>query len=88
MLCSGPDSGLGLRQEFSHLDAVSAFGIPDAKNSEPTGCLCGQVIQGKAVPTDCRLFGSRCSPDHPIGPCMVSSEGTCAAYLKYEGSNR
>ncbi|HPP67091.1 MAG TPA: hydrogenase formation protein HypD, partial [bacterium] len=51
---------------------------------EKRGCLCGKVLQGRALPFHCRLFGNRCNPEHPLGPCMVSSEGVCAAYYAYE----
>ena len=76
-------SGLKLRDEFRKYDAVSAFGLPEESDGHPPGCLCGSVIQGKVIPPDCSLFGNRCTPDRPVGPCMVSSEGTCAAYLRY-----
>lgn len=76
-------SGRGLRGEFRDMDAETAFDLTPLEEHEPPGCLCGRVIQGKASPTQCPLFGSRCTPDEPVGPCMVSSEGTCAAYLRY-----
>ena len=50
---------------------------------EPAGCLCGEVIKGKLKPPDCPLFATRCTPDDAVGPCMVSAEGSCAAYYKY-----
>jgi hydrogenase expression/formation protein HypD len=53
------------------------------EDREPAGCLCGKVITGAATPHECRLFGKACTPINPIGPCMVSSEGTCQAYFKY-----
>jgi hydrogenase expression/formation protein HypD len=76
-------SGMGLRDAYAERDAVSVFGLPKLVDHDPPGCLCGSVIQGKAIPTDCSLFAKRCTPDNPVGPCMVSSEGTCAAYLRY-----
>ena len=54
-----------------------------SQSSEPEGCLCGEILRGIKVPTDCTLFGKVCTPEEPVGPCMVSSEGTCAAYFKY-----
>jgi hydrogenase expression/formation protein HypD len=82
-----PRSGLGLRPAFAEMDAEVKFGLPDIHDSDDPRCLCRKVIAGEAVPYDCPLFGKRCTPDDPVGPCMVSSEGTCAAYLRY-GSRR
>jgi len=78
-----PMSGLALTKEFAHLDAASLidFSVPAAE--EPTRCRCGDVIKGVVTPPECSLYKTDCSPEHPIGPCMVSSEGTCAAYYKY-----
>ncbi len=78
-----PASGLEVRDQFARYDAARQYGLDLSGNYEPEGCLCGQVIQGKVVPADCPLFGKTCTPIHPIGPCMVSSEGTCAAWYKY-----
>jgi hydrogenase expression/formation protein HypD len=78
-----PSSGLGLRTEFSAYDAEKKFGVPVKPGRQHAGCLCGDVIKGKLRPTACGLFAKVCTPDHPIGPCMVSAEGTCAAYFKY-----
>lgn len=80
-----PGSGLKLREEMRHRDAsrVFSFDIPDAP--EPKGCQCGLVLQGVKIPTDCGLFGKACTPEHPVGACMVSTEGSCAAYYKYSG---
>ena len=78
-----PNSGLDLREEFADFDARRRFGVEDGPDLHPPGCLCGEVIQGKASPADCALFGEGCNPLEPIGPCMVSSEGTCAAWYKY-----
>ena len=63
--------------------ALEHFGVEMGADYEPPGCLCGQVIQGKVAPAACPLFGSQCTPLSPVGPCMVSSEGTCAAWYKY-----
>ena len=76
-------SGLRLRPAFSGFDAQTVFGLSEEADTDAPGCLCGAVIQGKVTPPECGLFGKTCTPDRPVGPCMVSSEGTCAAYLKY-----
>ncbi len=81
-----PSSGLKLRDEFSELDAAGRFGVEKKPGiGMPAGCRCSEVLLGSASPTDCRLFGSGCTPDHPIGPCMVSSEGTCRIWFLYGG---
>ena len=77
-------SGLKLRQEYKNFSAEKEFKIKLPKTVEPKGCLCGEVLQGIKSPRDCRLFKKVCTPQNPVGPCMVSSEGTCAAYYKYE----
>ena len=78
-----PGSGLAIRPQFSQFDAAKRFGLLAEDAPEPAGCRCGQVITGRCTPADCGLFGSRCTPMDPVGPCMVSSEGTCAAWFKY-----
>ncbi len=78
-----PHSGLDLREPYRRFDAADRFGLDVETDYDPPGCQCGQVIQGKTVPTECELFGTSCTPSQPIGPCMVSSEGTCAAWYKY-----
>ena len=78
-----PLSGLKLRPEFSRFDAQEHLNVSVQPGKETPGCLCGDVIKGKNQPPDCNLFASRCTPENAIGPCMVSSEGTCAAYYKY-----
>jgi hydrogenase expression/formation protein HypD len=80
-----PESGLILQEEFKAQDAAQAFDLPYVEASDPPGCLCGEVLQGLRRPPDCPLFGSRCTPVDPVGACMVSSEGSCAAYYKYGG---
>jgi len=80
-----PGSGLKLRQSFSAFDAVTRFN-PDVSNEpEPELCSCGDILRGVKIPTECPLFGTGCTPDSPVGPCMVSTEGSCAAYYKYGG---
>jgi hydrogenase expression/formation protein HypD len=78
------NSGLILKNEFKNFDAKKYFKIKDKNISEPKFCICGDIMQGKKKPFECLLFGKKCTPDKPVGPCMVSSEGTCAAYFKYE----
>jgi hydrogenase expression/formation protein HypD len=80
-----PGAALGLREELADADAERAFSLPRAADIEVPGCICSQVVAGMAAPTSCGLFGTRCTPDDPVGPCMVSSEGTCAAYFRYGG---
>lgn len=80
-----PYSGLALKEEYADWDGEKIFEIPRQKET-PKGCLCGRILQGKAKPYDCKLFGKSCTPGTPIGPCMVSSEGACLAYFKYKGS--
>jgi len=82
-----PGSGLKIRNEFRDFDALNRFDLTVENVEEPRGCLCGAVLSGIKTPFDCALFGKACTPDEPIGPCMVSSEGTCAAYYKYHQSN-
>ena len=78
-----PQSGLRLREEFSAYDAVKKHGIPVIEGKPNPGCRCGEVLQGKCKPEDCPLFGKVCTPQHPVGACMVSNEGSCSAYYQY-----
>jgi len=78
-----PLSGLGLRPAFAAYDAEKKHDIEITAGVENPGCLCGDVIKGKCSPSDCPMFGTACTPDSAVGPCMVSSEGSCAAYFKY-----
>jgi hydrogenase expression/formation protein HypD len=78
-----PASGLGLRPGYAAFDAERKFGLCDKKVAEPADCLSGLVLQGKLTPHECPAFGSRCTPEHPLGATMVSSEGACAAYYRY-----
>ena len=78
-----PKSGLQLRPEFARFDALRRFDIELGDDHEPPGCRCGEVITGRCGPADCSLFATTCTPTYPIGPCMVSSEGTCQAWFKY-----
>lgn len=76
-------SGLAFTRVFERFDATKKFSVKVPKSVEPKGCICGKVLLGLNSPVDCKLFGTKCTPLSPIGPCMVSSEGSCAAYYKY-----
>lgn len=78
-----PASGLELAPAYQRFDALLRFGMRLGEDRDDPNCRCGQVIQGKVDPSQCVLFGRVCSPLHPVGPCMVSSEGTCAAWYRY-----
>ena len=79
-----PGSGLRIRDEFAGHDALNEFKDLDLPVSEDEpGCICGEILKGTRVPADCALFGKVCTPESPVGACMVSSEGTCAAYYRY-----
>lgn len=77
------DSGLRIRDEFATFDAARRFDVDIEPTVEPRGCRCGHVLRGALRPNGCPLFGTACTPEHPVGPCMVSSEGSCAAYYRY-----
>ncbi len=79
-----PGSGLSIRREYASLNALSRFPLPEIPSVEFEGCRCGDILRGVISPPECRLFRKACTPVNPIGPCMVSSEGTCSAYIKYE----
>lgn len=78
-----PASGLRLREELRDFDARQRFALSVSSEPAPTACRCGEVICGRLGPEGCPLFGKRCTPEDPVGPCMVSSEGACAAAYKY-----
>lgn len=78
-----PGGSLVLRPEFRDLDAAAAFGLDPVVDRDPPGCRCADVIRGRVEPRGCGLFGTACTPDRPVGPCMVSAEGACAAHLRY-----
>jgi hydrogenase expression/formation protein HypD len=78
-----PESGLTLRAEYAHRDATRVFPMEIAPAAEPAGCRCGEVLRAVLEPPECPLFGRVCSPRTPVGPCMVSNEGACAAYYRY-----
>jgi hydrogenase expression/formation protein HypD len=76
-------SGLKLSQKYRRFDAESNFTIDPGPAREPVGCICGSILRGISTPADCRLFKNGCTPEDPVGPCMVSSEGACATYYHY-----
>lgn len=80
-----PGSGLAIRPELARFDAARRFKIAVVEMAPPKGCACGEILIGAKTPLECALFRKRCTPMDPVGPCMVSSEGTCAAYYRYHG---
>ena len=78
-----PDSGYRLRDDYAEFDAVKRFSPDVEPTIEPKGCRCGDVLRARMAPSDCPLFRKVCTPENPVGPCMVSSEGSCAAYYRY-----
>ncbi len=78
-----PGSGLAVAPELADLDAAVRFAVTLPEPVEPRGCRCGEILKGLIEPPDCPLFGKACTPTTPVGACMVSSEGTCAAHFKY-----
>ena len=82
-----PMSGLSVRKEFESFDAQKIFNIKVVDTEEPKGCACGDILTGLKVPPECPLYKTACTPADPVGPCMVSSEGTCAPYYRYHDSN-
>lgn len=81
-----PQSGLRLRDEYSDFDARKKYGVPAMHGHGNPACRCGDVLQGKCKPSDCPLFGKVCTPQQPVGACMVSHEGACSAYYQYGGT--
>jgi hydrogenase expression/formation protein HypD len=77
------NSGLGLRPEYAEFDAEKRFGVEGVGGPESTECQSGLVLQGLLKPQECPAFGTRCTPENPLGATMVSSEGACAAYYRY-----
>ncbi|OGO31930.1 MAG: hydrogenase formation protein HypD [Chloroflexi bacterium RBG_16_56_11] len=78
-----PASGLSIRKNFEKYDAAKSFEIDAGPTREPKGCICGGILRGVSTPLECKLFRETCTPEHPVGPCMVSSEGSCATYYEY-----
>ena len=79
-----PESGLRLREEYAEFDARKKFELPSIEGRSNPACRCGDVLQGKCTPEQCKVFGKLCTPQHPIGACMVSNEGACSAYYQYQ----
>jgi hydrogenase expression/formation protein HypD len=82
-----PRSGLKIREAFEAFDAQKAFTVRIPDSDEPTGCVCGNVLKGVVTPPECGLFNKICTPSAPVGPCMVSSEGTCSAYYRFHSKS-
>jgi len=76
-------SGLAISDAYQNFDAGKRFDLRVENVVEPRGCRCGEVLKGIMLPPECKLFSRACKPEHPVGPCMVSSEGACAAYFRY-----
>ncbi len=81
-------SALKLRAEFADLDAEARFAVPGVRVADPKACQCGEVLKGVIKPWECKVFGTACTPERPIGTCMVSSEGACAAYYNFGRMHR
>ncbi len=79
-------SGLRLKESYQRFDAERNFDIDPGPSGEAKGCICGSILRGVSTPLDCKLFRHSCTPEHPVGPCMVSSEGSCATYYHYGAS--
>ena len=82
-----PQSGLGLQEAYAEFDAELRFGVAGRTIDEPAECISGLILQGLKKPHECSAFGTRCTPEHPLGATMVSSEGACAAYYHYRRRN-
>lgn len=80
------NSGQRLRKEYKSYDARLKFQLPKIEGRSNPACRCGEVLQGKCKPSDCKVFGKACNPQHPVGACMVSNEGACSAYYQYGGN--
>jgi hydrogenase expression/formation protein HypD len=83
-----PASGLKIRDRYAAFDAERRFAIEVAEAAPPAGCACGEILTSKKTPPQCALYKKVCTPADPVGPCMVSSEGTCAAYYRYHYDER
>lgn len=82
-----PESGFAIREQFAQFDAEKMITVEVEPTREDKGCICGNVLKGIAKPADCKLFGKGCTPSDPVGACMVSNEGACAAYYRYNNNN-
>ena len=81
-------SGVKLREAYAHFDAEQRFTVPNVRIADPKSCQCGEVLKGAIKPWQCKVFGTSCTPETPLGALMVSSEGACAAYYQYGGQKR
>ena len=81
-------SGVKLREAYAHFDAEQRFTVPNVRIADPKSCQCGEVLKGAIKPWQCKVFGTSCTPETPLGALMVSSEGACAAYYQYGGLKR
>jgi hydrogenase expression/formation protein HypD len=81
-------SGVRFRERYAGFDAERKFAVPNARIADPKSCQCGEVLKGVIKPWQCKVFGSACTPERPLGALMVSSEGACAAYYQYGGARR
>jgi len=79
-----PRSGLAIRAKYAQFDAAKSLGVKFEAARPHPGCRCGDVLRGVITPPECKLYGKACTPTNPVGPCMVSNEGTCAAFFKYD----
>ena len=79
------ESGLAIKKKYRDIDAKYGLPVKLRRSKSRSECICGDILKGKKIPPACKLFGKACTPENPIGPCMVSSEGSCAAYYKYGG---
>jgi hydrogenase expression/formation protein HypD len=78
-----PASAMRIRDEFAAFDAERRYPVPGIRVADPKACQCGEVLKGVLKPWECKVFGTACTPETPIGTCMVSSEGACAAYYNF-----
>ena len=78
------NSGMDLKEEYAAFNARRKYSVPKIGGKEARGCRCGEVLQGRITPAGCPLFGKACTPEHPVGACMVSSEGACSAFYLYQ----
>ncbi|KAF0130418.1 MAG: hydrogenase expression/formation protein HypD [Bacteroidetes bacterium] len=77
-------SGMGIRSKYEEFDAEKMISVDVEPTREDKGCICGSILKGVSTPSDCKLFGKVCTPSDPVGACMVSNEGTCAAFFRYK----
>ena len=83
-----PCSALRLADEWARFDAEKRFEMPESRMRDNRACACGEILRGEKEPADCPLFGRVCNPSNPVGACMVSSEGACAAAFSYGRRSR